>query len=95
MHRCRGQRGVLHIVGIGAVSQLIGRSPDTLRRWEKDGLVLPGRDRYGRRRYSAEDVERCRELARLSPQAQRCSTKLIAVLSGQPRQLTLFEGIES
>jgi DNA-binding transcriptional MerR regulator len=91
MHRCRGQRGVLHVVGIGAVSQLIGRSPDTLRRWERDGLLSPGRDRLGRRVYSADDVERCRELARIAPDAQRQSRKLAQLAGDFSVQLSLFD----
>lgn len=90
MHRCRGQRGVLHIVGIGAMSQLIGRSPDTLRRWEKDGLLKPSRDRNGRRVYSPDDVERCRSLARLSHRAQYNSRKLATLAGDIPVQLSLF-----
>lgn len=77
-------------MGIGAVSEMIGRSPDTLRRWEKDGLVTPQRDRRGHRFYKLEHIERCRELARLSLYAQRRSTKLIVYVANQPTQLSLF-----
>jgi DNA-binding transcriptional MerR regulator len=78
-------------VGIGDVSELIGRSPDTLRRWEKDGLLKPSRDRIGRRVYSEEDVERCRVLARLSLHAQNHSKKLALLFAEATVQLSLFE----
>lgn len=77
-------------MGIGQVSELIGRSPDTLRRWERVGLVVPHRDRRGRRVYSNEQVAQCRELARLGPVAQRKSVKLTDYIDGQPKQLSLF-----
>ena len=77
-------------MGIGAVSELIGRSPDTLRRWEKDGLLLPQRDGRGRRRYTQQDIERCFELARLSRDAQYRSQKLRSVVDERPEQLTLL-----
>ena len=76
-------------MGIGAVSELVGRSPDALRRWEKAGLVTPLRDRHGRRSYTPDQVARCRELARLAPHAQRRSTKL-AEVAREPVQLALF-----
>lgn len=86
-----GEGAYYHIVGIGEVSKLIGRSPDTLRRWEKDGLLKPSRDRYGRRVYSADDVERCVVLAKIAPHAQRQSTKLVDYAHGIPTQLSLFK----
>jgi len=73
---------------------MIGRSPDTLRRWEKDGLLLPQRDSRGRRLYAQKDIERCFELARLSRHAQYRSRKLRSVIEELPEQLTLLTLIQ-
>lgn len=81
-------------MGIGAISEAIGRSPDTLRRWEREGLIAPQRDRRGRRVYSVEDLDRCRQLARMAPHAQRRSIKLAAYAGNEPAQLSLFGGAE-
>lgn len=40
----------------------VGVSPDTLKRLERQGLLIPVRDWAGHRRYSAEDLERARVL---------------------------------
>lgn len=81
-------------MGIGEVSKAIGRSPDTLRRWEREGLIAPQRDERGRRVFSVDDLQRCRELARMAVHAQRRSIKLVAYAGDTPIQLTLFSGSE-
>jgi DNA-binding transcriptional MerR regulator len=43
-------------VPIGPVAHQLGLHPATLRRWERDGLLRPGRDRQGHRVYAAGDV---------------------------------------
>jgi DNA-binding transcriptional MerR regulator len=43
-------------LSIGDVAQRLGVSVDTLRYYEKEGLVTPARDPAGRRRYGAADV---------------------------------------
>ncbi len=43
-------------------ARLIGVSPDTLRRWERRGLVSPTRDWAGHRRFSPEDIAAIRRL---------------------------------
>ena len=47
-------RGLL----LGEAARAIGVSPDTLRRWERDGKLATRRDTANRRRVAVEDVER-------------------------------------
>jgi MerR family transcriptional regulator/heat shock protein HspR len=51
---------------ISAAAELAGMHPQTLRQYDRLGLVQPGRASGGGRRYSARDVARLREIARLS-----------------------------
>jgi hypothetical protein len=79
-------------MGVRQVGDAIGRSPDTLRRWEREGLVVPQRDGRGHRIYSADDLERCRNLANLAPRAQRRSMKLATYIGKEPIQLSFLVG---
>lgn len=79
-------------VTIGEASVLIGRSADTLRRWEEEGLIVPDRDRRGRRIYRDHHIARCLFVAGHALEAMSSNRKLRAVL---PTQLSLFgDGIE-
>jgi MerR family transcriptional regulator/heat shock protein HspR len=51
---------------ISVAAELAGMHPQTLRQYDRLGLVRPGRASGGGRRYSARDVTRLREIARLS-----------------------------
>src|SRR5215207_1423989 len=51
---------------ISAAAQLAGMHPQTLRQYDRMGLVEPGRSAGGGRRYSLRDVELLREIQRLS-----------------------------
>jgi MerR family transcriptional regulator/heat shock protein HspR len=51
---------------ISVAAELAGMHPQTLRQYDRLGLVQPGRASGGGRRYSARDVARLREIARLS-----------------------------
>src|SRR5438067_9083865 len=51
---------------ISVAAQLAGMHPQTLRQYDRLGLVQPGRAAGGGRRYSARDVEMLREIQRLS-----------------------------
>ena len=51
---------------ISVAAELAGMHPQTLRQYDRLGLVTPGRAGGGGRRYSARDVERLREVQRLS-----------------------------
>lgn len=51
---------------IGVVSQLLDIHPQTLRAYEKSGLVSPGRSSGNTRLYCDEDVERLEKILHLS-----------------------------
>lgn len=56
----------LPIFAIAVAAELSGMHPQTLRQYDRLGLVIPGRTRGGSRRYSARHIEQLREVARLS-----------------------------
>jgi MerR family transcriptional regulator/heat shock protein HspR len=51
---------------ISVAAQLAGMHPQTLRQYDRLGLVIPGRAAGRGRRYSARDVASLREVQRLS-----------------------------
>jgi MerR family transcriptional regulator/heat shock protein HspR len=51
---------------ISLAAELTGLHPQTLRTYERLGLITPGRTVGGGRRYSARDIERLREIADLT-----------------------------
>ena len=53
---------------ISVAAQLSGLHPQTLRQYDRLGLVTPGRTPGGGRRYSARDIEHLREVQRLTAQ---------------------------
>jgi MerR family transcriptional regulator/heat shock protein HspR len=54
------------VLMISVAARLAGMHPQTLRQYDRLGLVQPGRAAGGGRRYSARDVELLREVQRLS-----------------------------
>lgn len=54
------------VYAISVVAQLTGMHPQTLRQYDRLGLVSPSRTTGGGRRYSARDVDRLREIQQLS-----------------------------
>jgi len=54
------------VFAIAVAAELAGMHPQTLRQYDRIGLVVPGRTRGGSRRYSARNVEQLREVSRLS-----------------------------
>ncbi len=54
------------IFAIAVAAELAGLHPQTLRQYDRIGLVVPARTRGGSRRYSTRHVEQLREVARLS-----------------------------
>lgn len=50
---------------IGQVAQLLGVTPETLRSWERQGLIDPQRTRGGYRVYDADNLTRLRGIRRL------------------------------
>ena len=53
---------------ISVAAELSGMHPQTLRGYDRIGLVRPGRTGGGGRRYSWHDIEQLREVARLTGQ---------------------------
>jgi MerR family transcriptional regulator/heat shock protein HspR len=51
---------------ISVAAQLAGMHAQTLRSYDREGLVSPGRTAGGGRRYSQRDIELLREVQRLS-----------------------------
>jgi MerR family transcriptional regulator/heat shock protein HspR len=54
------------VFAISVAAELAGVHPQTLRVYEREGLVRPARSEGGTRRYSSEDVERLRLIAALT-----------------------------
>ena len=54
------------VFAISIAAQLCGLHPQTLRVYEREGLVDPDRSAGGTRLYSARDVERLRQIAALT-----------------------------
>nr|WP_308221280.1 MerR family transcriptional regulator [Microbacterium aerolatum] len=54
------------VFAIAVAAELAGMHPQTLRQYDRIGLVVPGRTRGGSRRYSLRNIEQLREVARLS-----------------------------
>lgn len=73
----------LPVFPVGQAARLAGVHPQTLREYDRVGLIVPGRTPGGARRYSLRDV------ARLA-QAQRLADQAIS-LAGIERILTLME----
>lgn len=58
----RSTRGVY---GISVTSELTGIGPQTLRLYERRGLIMPSRTGGGTRRYSEEDIYRLSRVSEL------------------------------
>ena len=54
------------VYAISVAAQLCGLHPQTLRVYEREGLVEPDRTPGGTRLYSGSDVQRLREIATLT-----------------------------
>jgi DNA-binding transcriptional MerR regulator len=61
-YSARPARGVY---GISVASDLTGIDPQTLRLYERRGLLTPARTEGGTRRYSDDDVERLQRISQL------------------------------
>ncbi|MDU3274651.1 heat shock protein transcriptional repressor HspR, partial [Varibaculum cambriense] len=54
----------LYVISVAA--ELAGMHPQTLRQYDRIGLVIPQRTKGRGRRYSTEDIAELREIQRLS-----------------------------
>jgi MerR family transcriptional regulator/heat shock protein HspR len=59
-----GPEAAVYVISVAA--ELTGLHPQTLRTYERFGLITPGRTGGGGRRYSLVDIERLREIAHLT-----------------------------
>ena len=59
----------LPVFPVGQAAELAGVHPQTLREYDRIGLVVPGRTPGGARRYSLRDVERLAQAQRLADEA--------------------------
>ena len=64
--RSRGRSTDEPVYVISVAADLAGMHPQTLRGWERKGLLHPGRSIGNSRRYSDHDVERLQEIQRLT-----------------------------
>lgn len=56
------------LFAVTAAAELAGMHPQTLRQYDRLGLVVPGRTAGGSRRYSLNDIQQLRDIAELSAQ---------------------------
>jgi MerR family transcriptional regulator/heat shock protein HspR len=59
-----GPDAAVYVISVAA--ELSGLHPQTLRAYERMGLITPGRTTGGGRRYSATDIDRLRMIAELT-----------------------------
>lgn len=65
-HRHRGTPAPDHgVYGISVAAELSGVPTQSLRLWERHGLLSPSRTEGGTRRYSADDLTRIRRITTL------------------------------
>ena len=62
--RAPGPAAPVYVISVAA--ELTGLHPQTLRQYDRIGLVSPGRTGGGGRRYSLRDIEALREVAELT-----------------------------
>jgi MerR family transcriptional regulator, heat shock protein HspR len=62
--RVPGPDSAVYVISVAA--ELSGLHPQTLRSYERMGLIMPGRTGGGGRRYSHRDIELLREIATLT-----------------------------
>lgn len=72
---------------IGVAAELAGMHPQTLRMYERRGLIRPIRSRGGTRMYSLADVERLQRIQRMSEEGHN--------LLGIERVMELERSLES
>jgi MerR family transcriptional regulator, heat shock protein HspR len=76
------------VYAISVAAQLCGLHPQTLRLYEREGLVGPGRTPGGTRLYSGSDVQRLREIAALTDTGiNMAGVKHILLLQDEIRRL--------
>ena len=62
MYKLRGIKKMEDLISIGRVQAMLGVCRQTLVRWEKEGIIVPFKNHKNWRFYSAEQVEKLKEL---------------------------------
>lgn len=76
------------LFAIAVAAELSGMHPQTLRQYDRLGLVVPGRTQGGSRRYSVRHIEQLREVARMSAEGIGLpAISRILELEGRVREL--------
>ena len=84
--RARDDERAVYVISIAA--ELAGMHPQTLRIYERKGLLRPARTAGNTRRYSERDIARLREIARLTQEGVGLAgVKLIVELEEQLEEL--------
>lgn len=71
---------------ISVAAELAGMHPQTLREYERKGLVSPRRTKGNTRRYSQEDIQRLRDIQHLTQQ-EGVNLAGVAIILDLRRQL--------
>ena len=88
-------RGPVYVISVAA--ELAGMHPQTLRIYERRGLVLPARTQGGNRRYSDDDIEILRRIAELADQGLNLEgiKRVMALEAENARLRSELEGARS
>lgn len=76
------------VYGISVAAELSGISDQSLRLYERHGLLTPGRSEGGTRRYSADDLVRLRRISELLAAGVNLAG-IVRILSLEDRNTTL------
>ena len=76
------------LYSISIAAELVGLHPQTLRIYEREGLLDPGRSSGGTRRYSQNDITRLLEIAALTSDGLNLAgIRRVLALQEETRQL--------
>src|SRR5918996_2244058 len=86
MAKRREERSAVYVISVAA--ELAGVHPQTLRVYERKGLLSPERTSGNTRRYSAEDIAKLRRIQELTQQGVNLQgTKMILRLEEQAEKM--------
>jgi MerR family transcriptional regulator/heat shock protein HspR len=76
------------LFSISVAAELAGLHPQTLRVWEREGLLDPARSAGGTRRYSRRDIERLGQISALAADGLNLAgIRRVLALQAETRQL--------
>ena len=76
------------LLGISVAAQLAGLHPQTLRVYEREGLLDPARSVGGTRRYSRRDIDRLAEICALAADGLNLAgIRRVLLMQEETRQL--------